>query len=77
MKKTNSHATRQGTLGHSPRTQLAEPLWTDPGLKSVTGVSELISTDIYIYIYIYKKRSWGVNRRISPQVLEAITTIDL
>ena len=28
---TSSHATRQGTLGH---TQLAEPLWTDPGLKN-------------------------------------------
>ena len=67
MKKTNSHATRQGTLGHSPRTQLAEPLWTDPGLKSVTGVSELISTDIYIYIYElhYDRRSLATNTSVA------------
>ena len=39
--ETSSHATRQGTLGHS---QLAEPLWTDHGLKSGIGVRELILT---------------------------------
>ena len=39
--ETSSHATRQGTLGHS---QLAEPPWTDPGLKSGTRVRELILT---------------------------------
>ena len=40
--ETNSHATCQGTLGHS--CQLAEPLWIDPGLKSGISVCELIST---------------------------------
>ena len=35
--ETNSHATRQGTLGHSS-------LWTDPGLRSEISVRELIST---------------------------------
>ena len=39
--ETSSHATRQGTLGQS--SQLAEPLWTDPGLKSGISVRELIS----------------------------------
>ena len=38
----NSHATRQGALGQS--SQLAEPLWTDPGLKSGISVRKLIST---------------------------------
>ena len=38
--ETRSHATRQGTFGHS----LAEPLWTDPDLKSGISVRELIST---------------------------------
>ena len=41
--ETSSHATRQGTLGHS-RLSSAEPLWTDPGLKSGINVRELIST---------------------------------
>ena len=36
----SSHATYQGTLGHN---QLAEPLWTDPGLKGGISVRELIS----------------------------------
>ena len=40
--ETSSHATRQGTLSQS--SQLAEPLWTDPGLKSGTSLRELIST---------------------------------
>ena len=40
--ETSSHATRQGTLGQS--SQLAEPLWTDPGLKSGISVCDLIST---------------------------------
>ena len=40
--ETNSHATRKGTLSQS--SQLAEPLWTDPGLKSGISVRELIST---------------------------------
>ena len=39
--ETSSHATRQGTLGQS--SQLAEPLWTDPGLKNGISVCELIS----------------------------------
>ena len=38
--ETSSHATRQGT--QPP--QLAEPLWTDPGLKSGISARELIST---------------------------------
>ena len=41
--ETGSHATRQGTLGHS-LSQLAEPLWTDPGLMSGVNVCGLIST---------------------------------
>ena len=40
--ETSSHQTRQGTLGQSY--QFAEPLWTDPGLKSGISVCELIST---------------------------------
>ena len=40
--ETSSHSTRQGTLSQS--SQLAEPLWTDPGLKSGISVRELIST---------------------------------
>ena len=40
--ETSSHATRQGTLGQS--SQLAEPLWTDPGLKSGISVRKLIPT---------------------------------
>ena len=39
----SSHANRQGTLSHS-RLKLAEPLWTDPGLKSGISERELIST---------------------------------
>ena len=40
--ETSSHATRQEILGQS--SQLAEPLWTDSGLKSGISVRELIST---------------------------------
>ena len=40
--ETSSHATCQGTLGQS--SQLAEPLWTDPGLKNIISVHELIFT---------------------------------
>ena len=41
----NSHATHQGTLGDSHlSSQLAEPLWTDPGLKSGISVHKLIFT---------------------------------
>ena len=43
FRETSSHATRQGTLGHSRQSKLAEPLWTDLDLKSGTGVRELIS----------------------------------
>ena len=39
--ETGLHATCQGTLNQS--SQLAEPLWTDPGIKSGTSVRELIS----------------------------------
>ena len=41
--ETSSHVTRKGTLGHS-RLRLAEPLWTEPGLKSGISIRELIST---------------------------------
>ena len=42
--ETSSQATCQGTRGHSRLSQLAEPLWTDPGLKSGIRVRELTST---------------------------------
>ena len=38
----SSHATCQGTFGQS--SWLTEPLWTDPGIKSVISVHELICT---------------------------------
>ena len=40
--ETSSHVIRKETLGQS--FQLAEPLWTDPGLKSGIRLRELIST---------------------------------
>ena len=40
--ETSPYATRQGTLGQS--SQLAELLWTDPGLKSGISVRKLIAT---------------------------------
>ena len=40
--KKSSHTSHQGTLSQS--SQLAEPLWTDPGQKSGISVCELIST---------------------------------
>ena len=43
IRKTTSHATRQGTLGHSRLSSL-RTLWTEPSLKSGISVSELIST---------------------------------
>ena len=39
---TSSHATCQGTLGHSRFS--SQPLWTDSGLKNGISVRELIST---------------------------------
>ena len=42
--ETSSHTTRQGTNTRSQSSQLAEPLWTDPGLKSGISMRELIST---------------------------------
>ena len=42
--ETSSHASHQGTLGHSQTFQLAEPLWTDPGQTRGISVRELIST---------------------------------
>ena len=38
----SSHTTCQGTQPQS--SQLAEPLWTDPGIKNEISVHELIST---------------------------------
>ena len=40
--EASSHTTHQGTLSQS--SQLAEPLWTDPGLKSGISVHDLISS---------------------------------
>ena len=40
--ETSSHATCQGTFGQL--SQLAEPLWTDPCIKSGISVCELTST---------------------------------
>ena len=42
IRKTSSHATRHGPRLQS--SQLAEPLWTDPSLKSGIGIRELLST---------------------------------
>ena len=60
--ETNSHATRQGDT-RSQSSQIVEPLWTDPGLKS--GISALV------LISIKKKKSavgdWIVE--YSPQIL--------
>ena len=41
--ETSLHATRQGDT-RPQSSQLAEPLWTDPGLKSGISVHELNST---------------------------------
>ena len=40
--ETSSHATDQGTLGHSRLSSLSS--WTDPSVKSGISVRELIST---------------------------------
>ena len=40
--ETSSRATCQGAFGQS--SQLTEPLWTDPGIKSGISVCELIFT---------------------------------
>ena len=53
--ETSSHATRQGTLD-SQSSQLAEPLWTDPGIKSGISLCEIIST-----LKKKKKRRRGMN----------------
>ena len=44
--------------------QLARPLWTDPGLKCAIGVRELISTLTAIF---FLKRRRGTNRQTFPQ----------
>ena len=41
--ETSSHATRQGTLGHSRLSSLSH--WTDSGIKSGISVPELISIE--------------------------------
>ena len=58
---TNSHATRQGN-SRPQSSQLAEPLWTDPGLKSEISVRELIS------IQKKKKCRRGSNAPTFPQI---------
>ena len=60
---TSSHATCQETFGYS-RIQPAEPLWTDPGIKSGISVHELISTKKK-----KKKRRREMNCRNFPQIL--------
>ena len=59
--ETSSHATCQVTFGQS--SQLAEPLWTDPGIKSGTSVHELISASNKQT----KKRWQGMNGRTFSQ----------
>ena len=58
----SSHTTCQGTLGQLPH--LAEPLWTDPGLRSGISVHKLIYT-------LKKKKSAGGDLLVkhSPQIL--------
>ena len=59
--ETSSHATCPGKVGQT--SQLAEPLWTDPGLKSEISLRKLIST-------LKKKsagREWIVKH--SPKIL--------
>ena len=41
--ETSSHATRQGKFTQPQSSQLADPLWTDPGFESGVSVRELIS----------------------------------
>ena len=43
IKEMSSHLSGQGVFVHS-HLSFAEPLWTDPALKSGTGLHELIST---------------------------------
>ena len=61
--ETSSHATRQGTLGHSRLSSLSH--WTDSGIKSGISVPELIS--------IEKKKKKSASREWivehSPQIL--------
>ena len=61
--ETSSHASRQETL-KSQSSQLAEPLWTDPGLESEISVRELIPIKTK-----QKKRGRGMNRRTFSQNL--------
>ena len=46
--ETSMHATCQGNTWPQS-SQLAEPLWTDPGFESGIGVRELISTHTHIH----------------------------
>ena len=52
------------TRNLSGNIQLAEPLWTDPGIKSGISGRELI-----IYFKKTKKRRWGIMVKHSPQNL--------
>ena len=42
--ETSLHATRQGKFTQPQSSQLADPLWTDPGLRSGISMRDLIST---------------------------------
>ena len=50
----------------SQSSQLAEPLWTDPGVKSGISVRGLISTLFFILLFFLKRRR-GMNCRIFSQ----------
>ena len=60
--ETSSHATPSGNA-RSQLSQHAEPLWTDPGLKSGISLHELIST----LKTNKKKRRRGINCRTFSQ----------
>ena len=44
--ETSSHATCQGTFGQF--SQLAESLWTEPGIESGISVRELMSASSFL-----------------------------
>ena len=60
--ETNSHTTHQGILSQS--FQLAEPLWTDPSLRSGISLRKLISTEKK-----KKKNRQGMNCRTFSKML--------
>ena len=60
---SGNELTRNLSANIRPRSsQLAEPLWTDPGIKSGISACEVIST-----LKKKKKRRWGMNSRTFSQ----------